>query len=48
MSDSATYEYDDNGRLVSVTYANGTVIVYNYDSAGNRTSVVVTCGPGGC
>ncbi|PZM80364.1 MAG: hypothetical protein DKT66_13965 [Candidatus Melainabacteria bacterium] len=48
MSDSAIYEYWPQGWLKKVTFANGTVITYNYDSMGNRTSVVVTCGGGGC
>ena len=28
--------------------ADGTTIVYAYDNAGNRTTVTVTCGTGGC
>jgi YD repeat-containing protein len=39
-SNSAMYRYDALGRLVQVTYADGTTIVYIYDSAGNRTAVV--------
>jgi YD repeat-containing protein len=46
--DTATYTYDNLGRLKTVTFTNGTQIVYNYDAAGNRTSVVTTCGSGGC
>ena len=42
-SDTATYTYDSLGRLKTVTFANGTVITYNYDAMGNRTSVVTTC-----
>ena len=30
------YRYDDFGRLIEVTYDNGTRIVYVYDNAGNR------------
>jgi YD repeat-containing protein len=45
--DSATYTYDNLGRLKTVLFANGTLITYNYDASGNRTSVVTTCG-GGC
>jgi YD repeat-containing protein len=41
-ADTATYEYDQLGRLTRVTYDNGTVIIYTYDAAGNRTSVSVT------
>lgn len=48
MSDSATYTYDLLGRLKTITFANGTVITYNYDASGNRTSVVVVCSGGGC
>lgn len=48
MSDDATYTYDSVGRLKTVTFDNGTVITYNYDDMGNRTSAVTTCGGGGC
>ncbi len=48
MSDSITYEYDSRGRLKKITYLNGTTIQYNYDNAGNRTSVVTTCSGTGC
>lgn len=48
MADHATYTYDNLGRLKTITYANGTVITYNYDNMGNRTSVVTSCGGGGC
>lgn len=34
-----SYVYDDTGRLVSVTYADGKQFVYRYDAAGNRISV---------
>ena len=37
-ADTATYAYDNLGRLKTVTYANGTIISYNYDPAGNRTA----------
>jgi YD repeat-containing protein len=47
-SGSATYVYDSRGRLGTVTYGNGTTIMYTYDNAGNRTNVTVTCGGGGC
>ena len=42
-SDTATYTYDSLGRLKTVTFTNGTVVTYNYDDMGNRTSVVTTC-----
>ena len=48
IADVASYVYDNLGRLTNVTYVNGTTLVYNYDHMGNRTSVVITCGPGGC
>ena len=34
-----TYEYDELGRLVKVTYDNGKYVEYVYDAAGNRTLV---------
>jgi YD repeat-containing protein len=43
-----TYTYDALGRVLTATYDNGTVIFYNYDAAGNRTTQGVTCGTGGC
>lgn len=46
--DSATYEYYPQGWLKKITFANGTTVVFNYDSMGNRTSVVTTCSGGGC
>ena len=46
--DSASYNYDDHGRISTVTYANGTVITYTYDTAGNRLTVVTTCSGSGC
>lgn len=42
---SAVYAYDNLGRLSRATYSNGVVIVYAYDAAGNRTSVVITGAP---
>lgn len=39
---SVAYDYDAVGRLTSATYADGTVIVYAYDVAGNRTSQTIT------
>ena len=47
-SDSVTYGYDTLGRLHTLTYLNGTVVTYNYDVVGNRTSVVTTCGGSRC
>jgi YD repeat-containing protein len=40
-AENITYTYDALNRLVRVQFANGTVIQYIYDAAGNRTSRVV-------
>ena len=40
-----TYQYDAYGRLVSVTYADGSTISYTYDPAGNRTVLTQTSAP---
>ncbi|MFL6600227.1 MAG: RHS repeat domain-containing protein [Steroidobacteraceae bacterium] len=45
-ADQFTYNYDALGRLQSVTYQNGTTVVYTYDPAGNRTQVTNTSGSG--
>jgi len=42
---ATTYQYDDLGRLKSASYDNGKEIDYNYDPAGNRSSVVVQTTP---
>ena len=42
---SAVNAYDSLGRLTRVTYSNGVVIVYTYDAAGNRSTVVTTGAP---
>jgi YD repeat-containing protein len=39
-ANSATYSYDDAGRLVSADYGGGQVITYSYDATGNITSVL--------
>jgi uncharacterized protein RhaS with RHS repeats len=41
-TDSATYTYDTLGRVKTITYSNGKKVTFNYDKAGNRTSVVNT------
>ena len=46
--DSILYQYDAQGRIRTATYSNGTVVTYNYDTAGNRESVVITCSSNGC
>ena len=40
-ADKVTYTYDDAGRLLRATYANGTALVYTYDAAGNLLSRAV-------
>lgn len=42
---NTTYAYDAAGRIISVTYVNGStiyVIKYAYDASGNRSSTVTT------
>jgi YD repeat-containing protein len=39
---SATYKYDNLGRLTSITYGTGVVINYTYDAAGNRGFEVIS------
>lgn len=44
-SGSITYTYDPLGRLTKAVFNNGsttTTVIYNYDAAGNRTSVSTT------
>jgi hypothetical protein len=48
IEDSVSYSYDSLARLTEVQFLNATAEVYSYDPLGNRTSVVITCGPGGC
>lgn len=45
VAGSATYTYDNLGRLTRIAYSNGVVITYTYDAAGNRTAVVTTGAP---
>ena len=40
------YSYDILNRLTRVTYANGTIVTYNYDANGNRISEIITGGTG--
>ena len=46
--DSVTYTYYAQGFVRTATYANGTVITYTYDLAGNRLAQTVTCSGSGC
>src|SRR5262245_54408037 len=39
------YEYNSKGQLVTARYADGTVVTYQYDGNGNRTSVTSSGGP---
>src|SRR5688572_8577143 len=39
---SATYKYDNLGRLSEINYGTGVVVKYGYDAAGNRSTEVVT------
>ena len=41
-ADTVNYKYDDADRLTSVSYADGTVIAYTYDNAGNMLARTVT------
>ncbi len=34
---TTTYKYDALGRVIEVDYADGSIVYYEYDSAGNRT-----------
>jgi YD repeat-containing protein len=40
MSKVTEYSYDDLGRLIGVKLSNGAEAIYNYDAAGNRTTVL--------
>lgn len=40
-ADTPAYKYDVLGRLIEVTYSNGTRVTYAYDDAGNRVEVIV-------
>jgi YD repeat-containing protein len=42
---SATYTYDNLGRVTRITYSNGVVITYTYDASGNRIAVITTGAP---
>ena len=40
FAETTQYRYDGLGRLVLVIFSDGSSVQYNYDAAGNRTSVV--------
>lgn len=42
---SATYAYDTQGRVSTITYDDGTVVTYSYDANGNRTGATKTAPP---
>jgi len=42
MAGTTSYKYDALGRVVEITYPNGTKVKYAYDKAGNRTLVSKT------
>ncbi|MBP6592812.1 MAG: RHS repeat protein [Candidatus Obscuribacter sp.] len=44
----AKYVNDSLGRLSQIIYTNQTTVTFNYDAAGNRTSVVTVCPTGLC
>jgi len=45
---TVTYTYDALGRLIKLTFDNGTTQTYTYDAAGNRLTDTATCSSGGC
>jgi len=45
LADTINYTYDSLNRIVREERSNGAVIVYAYDSAGNRTSKIVSGSP---
>lgn len=45
LAASATYGYDTQGRVTSITYDDGTVVEYAYDANGNRTTATRTNPP---
>jgi YD repeat-containing protein len=38
---SVTYTYDALGRVTTVSYDTGVIIIYSYDANGNRTAQVI-------
>lgn len=45
MAGNTTYKYDALGRVIEVDYPDGSIVYYQYDAAGNRTSTTRHAGP---
>ena len=45
IAGTTSYTYDALGRVIHVTYEDGSQVDYTYDAAGNRTQVVQAVGP---
>lgn len=45
MPDSVSYEYDLNGRLKKLTFANTDTVEVTYDDMGNREEVEIVIAP---
>jgi YD repeat-containing protein len=43
---SVTYTYDALGRVATVSYDTGVIVIYSYDANGNRTSQVINVNSG--
>ncbi len=41
---SATFQYDALGRVISAAYPNGAIVSYEYDANGNRTEMEIVLG----
>ena len=42
QSQTLSYAYDSLGRVITVSYSDGSVSTYVYDAAGNRTAAAVS------
>ena len=45
LAGTDTYTYDQQARLVGVSYADGSTIAYTYDAAGNRLTLSQSAAP---